>query len=91
MQFEHRIQYRPDFMVDKIDTSLTLLMYEKSDEQRHNVNWNFVDADCVEAMHSDVQEQLDYTDGSITDWDAYYEEFDALCNAYEKKYDEVFA
>ena len=65
--------------------------HEKSDEQRHNVNWNFVDADCVEAMHSDVQEQLDYTDGSITDWDAYYEEFDALCNAYEKKYDEVFA
>ena len=65
--------------------------HEKSDEQRHNVNWNFVDADCVEAMHSDVQEQLDYTDGSITDWDAYYEEFDALCNAYDKKYDEVFA
>ena len=29
--------------------------------------------------------------GSITDWDAYYEEFDALCNAYDKKYDEVFA
>jgi len=29
--------------------------------------------------------------GSITDWDAYYEEFDALANAYDKKYDEVFA
>ena len=46
-----------------------------------NVNWNFVDADCVMALPA----------GSITDWDAYYEEFDALADAYEKKYDEVFA
>ena len=55
--------------------------HEKSDEQRHNVNWNFVDADCLNAMPTN----------SISDWSAYYEEFDALCDAYEKKYDEVFA
>ena len=38
MEFAHRIQYRPDFMVEKIDTSLALLMYEK---EKNNQQWLF--------------------------------------------------
>ena len=38
MDFVNRIQYRPDFMVEKIDTSLTLLMYEK---EKNNQQWLF--------------------------------------------------
>ena len=38
MEFAHRIQYRPDFMVEKIDTSLALLMYEK---EKNNQQWRF--------------------------------------------------
>ena len=38
MQFEHRVQYRPDFIEDKIDTSLTLLVYEK---EKNNQQWLF--------------------------------------------------
>ena len=38
MDFVHRIQYRPDFMVEKIDTSLSLLMYEK---EKDNQQWLF--------------------------------------------------
>ena len=38
MEFVNRIQYSPDCMVDKIDTSLTLLMYEK---EKDNQQWLF--------------------------------------------------
>jgi len=39
------------------------------------IDWNYVNADCFNTMH--------YTDIGITD--SYYEEFDALVAAYEKK------
>ena len=38
MNFANRIQYKPDFMVEKIDTSLSLLMYEK---EKNNQQWLF--------------------------------------------------
>ena len=38
MDFANRIQYKPTFIVSKIDTSLTLLMYEK---EKDNQQWLF--------------------------------------------------
>ena len=38
MEFVNRIQYSPDFILDKIDTSLTLLKYEK---EKNNQQWLF--------------------------------------------------
>ena len=38
MGFVNRIQYKPTFIVSKIDTSLTLLMYEK---EKNNQQWLF--------------------------------------------------
>jgi hypothetical protein len=48
--------------------------HDMSDEQRHDVNWNFVDADCVMALPA------------IADWGVYYDEFDALATAYENQF-----
>ena len=38
MKFIDRLQYRPDFIGDKIDPSLTLRMYEK---EKNNQQWLF--------------------------------------------------
>ena len=59
--------------------------HEKSDEQTHNINWNFVDADCamdtleLSSYHSPESDEF-----NVKACDAYYDKFYAMCDEYEK-------
>ena len=61
--------------------------HEKSDEQLHDINWNFVDADCafetLELPYHGIEgtfEGKTYSNAC----EAYYDKFDAMCDEYEE-------
>lgn len=66
---------------------LTDGFHEKSDEQTHNVNWNFVDADCA---HETLELPYHGIEGKFEGkvypnaCSAYYDKFDAMCDIYER-------
>jgi len=55
-----------------------------SDSQTHNINWNFVDADCaIDTNESSSYRSPDEDGFTMVDCEAYYDQFDALCTQYE--------
>ena len=59
--------------------------HEKSDEQTHNINWMFVDADVsMDTMEMSSHRSPESEEFSMIECAAYYDKFDAMCDVYEK-------
>ena len=58
--------------------------HDMSDEQTHNINWRYVDADCaMDTANPNSYRSADEEGFSMVGCDEYYAAFDVLCDKYE--------